>query len=313
VSGIGIITNPNSKLNKRNPKRKDLLAYILGKQGDLEITSDIDDIKRVATQFKREKIDILAINGGDGTISRTLSAFVREYEGTKLPKVVLLKGGTINVLASNLNVKGSPEQILFRLVESHSSDSEMAITTLSTLRVGQTVGFLFGTGIVPRFLSLYYKNKSGKLGAFLWAIRVWMSFCLTRNLYRQVLRDERLKTEFHARERQSFVLDHIGSGLLISTIPKMPLGYHLFDRLILGTDVFQWVALTFKAKNAFYLLPKTLLYSRKKSLGKLTNCADRATIEGEENLKYTIDGELYTAQTNPLSVQLGPKIEFLVV
>src|SRR5438128_2499711 len=102
MSGIGIITNPHAKLNKRNPSRTALLGYILGQQGQLEVTNSLEDLSRVACEFRDQRIGILAINGGDGTISRTLTAFIHEYDGLPLPKVVLLRGGTINVLAKNL-------------------------------------------------------------------------------------------------------------------------------------------------------------------------------------------------------------------
>src|SRR4051812_22856783 len=119
MSGIGIITNPHSKLNKRNPARMSLLGYILGAKGQLEVTNTLEDLGRVARDFKEKGVTILAINGGDGTICRTLTAFIKEYgeTGTPLPQVALLRGGTINVLANNLRIKGSPEQVLYRLVD----------------------------------------------------------------------------------------------------------------------------------------------------------------------------------------------------
>ena len=97
MSGIGIITNPHSKQNKRNPSRSQLLSYILGKQGQMEVTQSLDDLAQVAEKFKKNEIEILAINGGDGTISQTLTAFHKVYGDTKLPKIAILPGGTMNV------------------------------------------------------------------------------------------------------------------------------------------------------------------------------------------------------------------------
>ena len=124
MSGIGIITNPHSKLNKRNPQRTALLGYILGEKGRLEVTNNLDDLGRVAREFKSKNIGILAINGGDGTICRTLTAFIQVYGNAPLPKVALLRGGTINVLANNLGIAGSPEQVLYRLVEVYSNEEK---------------------------------------------------------------------------------------------------------------------------------------------------------------------------------------------
>src|SRR5690349_19758362 len=105
MPGIGIIANPHSKLNKQNPERHELLGYILGQQGQLRLTESLEHLSKVAAEFHQKKIDILAINGGDGTISRTLTAIVNEYKGDPLPPIALLRGGTMNVLAQNLGVK----------------------------------------------------------------------------------------------------------------------------------------------------------------------------------------------------------------
>ena len=59
-------------------------------------------LKRVAADFRQSKIEILAINGGDGTISKTLTAFINEYGDEPLPKIAILKGGTINVVERTL-------------------------------------------------------------------------------------------------------------------------------------------------------------------------------------------------------------------
>ena len=133
MSGIGIITNPHSKLNKRNPARSALLGYILGEKGTLEVTNSLEDIGRVAREFKERRIGLLAINGGDGTICRTLTAFIKEYGTAPMPKVALLRGGTINVLANNLGIRGSPEQILYRLVEAHSTGGELTSRALRSI------------------------------------------------------------------------------------------------------------------------------------------------------------------------------------
>src|SRR5687768_275022 len=108
MSGIGIITNPHSKLNKRNPRRAELLGYIVGERGQLEITNTLADLERVAHEFREKKIHTLAISGGDGTICRTLTALIHAYGEVPLPRVALLRGGTINVLANNLGIKGAP-------------------------------------------------------------------------------------------------------------------------------------------------------------------------------------------------------------
>ena len=160
MAGIGIITNPHSKLNKRNLYRQQLLSYIAGETGILETTNNLEELENVAREFCQKNITVLAINGGDGTISRTITAFLHAYkENNKaLPAIVLLRGGTINMLAKNLRVTGNPEEILYRLIESHSSGQTHKSRTINTLQIGDNYGFLFASGTSSRFLKEFYNR-----------------------------------------------------------------------------------------------------------------------------------------------------------
>ncbi len=51
---IGVITNPNSKKNRRKPDRASKLQNIVGDLGVVHQTSDTDAIKPVIRQFLRE-------------------------------------------------------------------------------------------------------------------------------------------------------------------------------------------------------------------------------------------------------------------
>ena len=80
MSGIGVISNPKSRKNKKDPELMKKLGYILGDNGISYQTNTIDDIYKVAEEFRKKKIDILCINGGDGTNHVTLSVFLQVYK-----------------------------------------------------------------------------------------------------------------------------------------------------------------------------------------------------------------------------------------
>lgn len=310
MSGIGIITNPHSKLNKRNPGRSALLGYILGEKGRLEVTNNLEDLERVAAEFKSKEISILAINGGDGTICRTLTAFIKVYAGVSLPKVALLRGGTINVLANNLGIKGSPEQILYRLVEVYSNvDKDFLTQTLTTLEVEGSYGFLFGNGAASSFLKEYYKRKSGPLGAFMWTLAVWFSGMWNGNLYRSVIKNQMQNLLPEA----SPAFSHSSLAVFASTLKNMPLGYPLFRSVQLGGDAFQCVSFTLDAKDAVWKLPGTMVkLHQDNNNNKLSFTTSSLGIETDSGaFEYTLDGELYTSSGNRLDIRMGPKIEFI--
>jgi diacylglycerol kinase (ATP) len=310
MSGIGIITNPHSKLNKRNPKRQELLGYIVGSHGRLEITNSLEDIGRVANEFLENGVEILAINGGDGTISRTLTAFVNAYGDTPLPKVAILRGGTINVLASNLGIKGSPEQILYRLTESFSQKGALKTRKLATLDIEKNIGFLFGNGTVPNFLKEYYKRKSGRLGAGLYAVRVLLSRFFGSRTYSTVVKDDEQVIEF----ANGGSVSHQSISVLCSTVPLMPLDVPLFTKIRDVVDNFQIVSFSFSASRALWLFPLTLLKNRKESLKtRISLLAPQISLGSSNVFDYTLDGEIFTSTNNKIDIGMGPQIDFIVV
>jgi len=312
VSGIGIITNPHSKLNKRNPQRTALLGYILGEKGRLEVTNNLDDLGRVAREFKSKNIGILAINGGDGTICRTLTAFIQVYGDSPLPKVALLRGGTINVIANNLSITGTPEQVLYRLVEIYShEEKDFATQVLTTIETEGSYGFLFGNGAAASFLKEYYKRKSGPIGAFFWTIAVWFSGLWNGTLYRSVISDQ--MQELWPLGSPS--ITHSSLAVFVSTLKKMPLGYPMFRSVQLGTDEFQCVSFTLTAKDAVWKLPWTMVkLHQQNNENKMSFSTSAMKIETEDqSFEYTLDGELYTSTSKALEIRTGPKIEFICI
>src|SRR5262249_53371275 len=89
MPGIGLITNPRSRLNQRDPSRMRKWSYLLGTHGTAEATKSLDDLYRVAEEFKKERIDILGISGGDGTLHHTLTAVIQTYGDQPLPLVAI--------------------------------------------------------------------------------------------------------------------------------------------------------------------------------------------------------------------------------
>jgi hypothetical protein len=310
MSGIGIITNPHSKLNRRNPSRAALLGFILGAQGQLEVTNTLADLGRVARDFKEKGIRILAINGGDGTISRTLTAFIREYKDQPLPRIALLRGGTINVLANNLGIRGSPEQVLFRLVEGHSGLGDLPWRRLRSLKIEGNYGFLFADGLAPAFLKEYYRRKSGPLGALALAVKVWGSRLFNGELFARVVSDLHHTLTPDVGPAHS----HLSCAVFCSTVSKLPLGYPLFHLLSNEESGFQCSSFTMSAKDVLWQLP-VILATRQDGIGKgkISFCCRELLVEQERPFDYTLDGELYLSRSNSLRIEMGPDLDFLTL
>jgi diacylglycerol kinase (ATP) len=167
VSGIGVVFNPRSRRNLRDPGAAVRLARRLGDQGVVREARSIDELYRIAEDFRRDDIDVLAISGGDGTNHVTLTGFLDVYAGHTMPQVALLRGGTMNTVANAVGVRhGRPEGLLGRLLRDYAQHASMPLENVErhVMRVsprggGKThYGFLFGTGVVHGFLAEYYRD-----------------------------------------------------------------------------------------------------------------------------------------------------------
>lgn len=186
MPGIGVIFNPRSGRNLRDPRAARRLARTLGDHGVIREAGSIDELYRVAEDFRKLDIDVLGISGGDGTNGTTITGFIDVYQGNALPQIAFLRGGTMNTVANSVGVRrGRPEGLLHRLcrayvaraarpladVERHvmcvrgegvrapsrpagAGDDEAP--SMRAPALATKYGFNFGTGVVCGFLSEYY-------------------------------------------------------------------------------------------------------------------------------------------------------------
>jgi diacylglycerol kinase family enzyme len=312
MAGIGIITNPHSKANKKMPARGRLLGYIVGQFGNLEITNSVEDLGRVAALFLEQKIEVLAINGGDGTISRTLTAFIRAYGSSPLPKILVLRGGTMNMLADNLGIRGTPEEILVRMLECESGLRPRKTHSLATLLVGGQYGFLFGNGFVARYLAAFYKHKTGPVGALWLIVKIYIYWLFGIGRYKELIRDEVYRLLFDGVETRE---PAASVAMMVSTVERMPLGLRLFPWACQKVSQFQFFSLEIPAKQLPWRLPFAFLRnSPGRFFGKWTKLASSVVISavsGEQ--PYTLDGELFEAPAGRLAIEVGPIVQFVIV
>jgi diacylglycerol kinase (ATP) len=103
---VGMISNPNSGHNRnqfesiqRRVAACDAIHHV--------ITHDASEITSALAELSEKRIDVLAINGGDGTASAILGHMLENPTSDSLPLIVLLPGGTANMNAGDIGIKGS--------------------------------------------------------------------------------------------------------------------------------------------------------------------------------------------------------------
>src|SRR5689334_23124522 len=158
MGGIGIVLNPRSRRNLRDPRAALRLARALGDHGVVRTAATRDDLARIAADFRKLQIDVLGISGGDGTNYVTITGFLEVYEDEPLPPLAFLRGGTFNTVANAVGVpRGNPDGLLGRLIARYSDRGRRPLEEVErhVMRIGNHYGFIFGTGAIYGFIADY--------------------------------------------------------------------------------------------------------------------------------------------------------------
>jgi len=313
MPGLGIISNPFAKINKRDPEHNTLMWYILGNQGQFEVTNSLQDLSRVCQEFCARGIDTVGVVGGDGTISLTLSALAQAYPADKLPRILVLRGGTVNVLAANLGIFGSPKDVFADALEAYHTPNGLAEMSLQTLKVNGRLGFIFADGVAARFLREFYKIKSSTLGAGLFLGKVLTDGAFGGRLggaYNELYSTERVHVDCSPRPWP--FENPINTNMLVaSTIPKMPFGVHFFRALNTHRSEAELLAVYASRQKFPYETVKTFLTGgRGRSETIHSHIFENATLTPTQAIDYSLDGDLLEPTTAPIHICLGPRFVF---
>ena len=74
MSRIVVISNPRSKRNRKDPSLHEDLGRILGQFGRVEAPDGYEEINALARDLLEERPEVLAVNGGDGTLGVVMTA-----------------------------------------------------------------------------------------------------------------------------------------------------------------------------------------------------------------------------------------------
>ena len=232
MGGIGIVNNPRARRNQRDPEIARHLRNVLDSDGELVDASTPDELERAVERFRAARIDVLGVNGGDGTGHCVLSAFARAYGRDPLPRLLLLRGGAMNTVARAHAIRGSPERILRRVLARLRVSLPLRTVERDLLRVEADAGparfgFIFGTGVVVRFLDAYYRSRrpSPATAAAL-LFRAAASAVANGRFAASLVQRERLRIATDGDEWP----DASYLTLVAASVPEIGLGFRVFAR-----------------------------------------------------------------------------------
>jgi hypothetical protein len=325
VPGIGVVLNPRSRRNLRDPRAEARLARTLGDHGVVRAARSIDELHRIAEDFRRDDIDVLAISGGDGTNHVTLTGFFDVYGRASMPQVALLRGGTMNTVANSVGIsKGRPEGLLGRLIRDYArranapmENVERHVMRITPVEGGKShYGFLFGTGVMCGFLADYYADgePSPLVAAKILARGIGSAFIRGPTI-RRMAEPFRGSVALGGDGEPSWgERDYL--AVAAGTIAHIGLNFRPFYRYAERPNHFHMLGIHASPVGFVSELPRIHRGEPMRSGKTFDALADRAYVRPacgtNGRLRYMIDGDLHEA-SGDLEVAIGPKVTLVVV
>ncbi len=317
---IGLITNPHSR---RNRTRLPEVKAIVANQSNIlhRITEHPQQIEDTLRAFAAQDVQVLAINGGDGTTAQVFTALLESGAFTTLPAVILLPGGTTNVNANDVGLRGRLDTAVARVARWAVGD---AVTTQHRVRPilritgaahgAPLCGMFFGAGSIIRGIE-YCQDKFHARGI---GDSIGPGLAMARVLWGMFRNDPRFATPTSMR----IAMDQSGDAppqdlllMMITTLDHLILGMRPYWGTETGALHCTWVEQ--RAQSLLRLFPSVLR----------GNPGARATPERgyfSHNAReirlwldgtFTVDGDMHPASTEagPLRITKGGELEFIYI
>ena len=303
-----IIVNRHAGSIRRDPKLAERMRALCGPHASLHVTQDLEELHAVAGAAAGRGVTTIGLVGGDGTASATLTALERAYGAQTLPAVAFLRGGTMNTIATSLGVSQRSPLALLKRTLAVAARPNGSIVQRPVMRIGQRLGFLFGTGVWHGYLAESYANGQ--------PTRVTNATVLGRGRASAAGQGPTDAPNLHAPTHSERLA--VGSGesrpyltIAAGTVADAGFGFRPFHRVLERRDQFQLFAIKGSATDVLRDLPG-LWFGRGLSpdtaYNTTTSWAELRSHDGP--FGYAIDGDLATAQ-DTLRVELGPLFRFL--
>jgi diacylglycerol kinase family enzyme len=312
---IAVFVNPRSRENRKHPELARELAVAVGDAGRVLAPGSLDELAALAAGVRDTPPEVIAIHGGDGTLHKVMTALGAAFGDAPLPPLAILRGGTMNVVASSLGIVTKPAPFLRALAEMSRAGAPLDLMPRRCLRIGEHLGFVFGNGLAANFLSEYYADdKYGPKRAAWLLARTFGSALIggafVRKIFKRFEGEVRVDGELLPRSR--FI------GVNAATVREVGLGFKLNHRADDDPERFgvlaihgQPLSLTVDllavhggrgigAARAFSAVASTLEIAPVPSAGNQPS-----------EMSYTIDGDLYRTTASKLTLTVGPRVLFV--
>lgn len=301
---VGVISNYRSHRNRKE-KRQPLdlpEAFIIRQAPDGR-----EALERAMQLFAQEAVELVVIDGGDGTVREVMNAAHRAYKG-RLPRFAVLRAGKTNALAMDLGVPDgwTLEDVLAAHLADRVKERSPIQIHWAHGRYPDQFGFIFGFGAYARATMLAQKvHRRGWFNSF--AVLITLSWALLQTIFggphTPWTRGDLVRI---SRDKYDIVSERIYL-ILGSTLRSMPLGLRPFGQ---PREGLKFLAMKAPPVNLLRSLPR-LLWGKKSSKleqdGFVRRDAEQVILAIRKS--FILDGERFPGGN--LTISRGAPIEFV--
>ena len=173
---IGLLNN--LRAGRSNPEVRRILRLLESYPEVVHIeTTSVRSVPEALASLARQNVELLVVNGGDGTLQYTLTQMLTTDDFPSIPMVAPLRGGRTNMSALDIGAHRDPIKGLQGLLEDVKAGRlEDRLVNRPLLRVetlrdrGIHYGFFFGAGMIHRAIDLTHDifpqgRSQGSFGA----------------------------------------------------------------------------------------------------------------------------------------------------
>ena len=316
---IGMLNNPLSGGNRKGLQKIQKAAATVRPEVLQREVQTPADVSETLADFARQEVNIVVVNGGDGTVQAALTAiFHHRFFETKPALAVLPSAGTTSMIAGDVGLKGSrlsALQKLFSWARTNNDGATMIQRPVLKVQVPSLktpiYGMFFGAAVIYQathfcLQKVHTRGVRGEIGA---------GVALARFLWAVLLKDRKVVPPVpitiglnqNVPQKQKYLL------VLITTLQRLFLGLRPFW----GSQIkpLHYTAVDAHPRHFLQALPAAMRGHQSRQVtptnGYVSHNIDEARLTLDSG--FNLDGELYQpdSKLGPVVVGYGGQASFL--
>ncbi len=312
-----IFNNMNSGKNRKYRYNKDKFLQFVPDDFRIIDAYSLNDLNEAVHVIKDEGINMLMVNGGDGTLQQLLTALINAMPADSLPIILPLRGGTSNTVQGAIGVRKNPidtVKILLKHLELYDK-GEDSISSLSVKplkltdsKYGIKYGFTFTNGLVYRVQKLYTEQENPTFTTVINLITSTIGgYAIghtgTKKYYSKINAELYIDGNRYPEQRYLLMFAAVFQRLLLWFKPfYQPEKKGINNFYFIASAVDPWIAI--KNLRAF---------TTGKEIPPHTFNGVPSNVRINAECGYALDGELVNDEYTDIILEEGPLLKFFVV